>query len=280
MVIDCRKIAQDFLDDVKKEIDILKQKNINPHLVIIKANNNPASEKYINNKIKKANELNIKTTLIVDDSKSMDNLINTIKKLNSDDNVHGVILQLPLYEELNPALIIKHLDSKKDVDGLTINAIANSWNQFELNTVHPCTAIGIIKMFDYLNYDLTGKHVVIVNKSNIVGKPLIPLLLDRNATVTVCHSKTKDLVSHTKVADVLITAVGISKFITKEMVNPNTFVVDVGISVDSNNKISGDADFDNLKDYVKNITPVPFGIGQLTVAMIFKNLIDLIKGNN
>lgn len=276
MIINCKEIANNILEKVKVDIDNIKQKNINPKLVIIKANNDLASEKYINNKIKKANELGIDVELIVDDSKNTKNILNIIDMLNIDDLVHGIIVQLPLYKELDKEKIIERVNYKKDVDGFSLESVAKLWNDSNDFFSIPCTAYGIIEIIKSLKYDIVGKNVVIINKSNIVGKPLASLFLKNQATVTICHSKTKNLQNHTKNADIIIVAVGKKDFLTKEMVSNNSFIIDVGINV-VENKIYGDAKFDELKDYVKYITPVPNGVGQLTIAMIYKNLIELIK---
>lgn len=275
MIVDCKQIASNILDSIKKDVALLKEKNIVPHLAIIKANNDPSSEKYVNNKIKKGLELGIKVSLFKEDSLNQKELINLINKLNKDDSINGIILQLPLYEGLDEKEAIEAIDFSKDIDGFSYKANALLWNGSKDFFPSPCTAFGIIKIFESLNYDLEGKNVVIINRSNIVGKPLAGLLLRKNATVTICHSKTKNISSITKNADVVVVGVGKPKFLTQDMVNKNCFVVDVGINVDTNNKMCGDCDFDNLKDYVNYITPVPNGVGQLTVAMVYRNLIDL-----
>lgn len=276
MVVNCKEIAKNILDQVKIEINKFKNQNIKPKLVIVKANNDLASERYINNKIKKATELGIDIELIEDNSKNTENVLNIIDNLNKDNSIHGIIVQLPLYEQLDKDKIIERINYKKDVDGFSLESIGRLWNESKSFFSIPCTAYGIIEIIKSIKYDICGKNVVIINKSNIVGKPLASLFLKNNATVTICHSKTKNLSFHTKNADIVVVAVGKKDFLTKDMVSSDCFIIDVGINV-IDNKIYGDAKFDELKDYVRYITPVPNGVGQLTIAMIYKNLIELIK---
>ncbi|EGZ31319.1 bifunctional 5,10-methylenetetrahydrofolate dehydrogenase/5,10-methenyltetrahydrofolate cyclohydrolase [Malacoplasma iowae] len=277
MVIDCIKISSEIEEQLKNEIIYLKEnKKIKPKLVIIRANDDLASEKYINNKVKKGKEIGVDVIVEKFDKKNNKDFIEIIKKYNNDKNTHGILVQLPIYKELDVNNIYKYISSSKDVDGLCFDTVGSFWLNSKNSIVAPCTARGVINVIDSVNYDLTGKNVVIINRSNIVGKPLINLLLSKNATVTICHSKTEKLSKITKKADVIITAVGKRNFINKSMVSKKAFVIDVGINVE-NKKVYGDANFDQLKNYVSYITPVPNGIGKLTVINVFKNLIDLIK---
>ena len=276
MVIDCIKISNDIQEEIKKEISELKAKKINPKLVIIRANDDLASEKYINNKVKKGEEIGVDVIIEKFDKKDNKSFIELIKKYNNDKNTHGILVQLPIYKELDSNNIYKYVSCYKDVDGLSYEIVGSFWLNPKESVVAPCTARGVINVIESVNYDLTGKNVVIINKSNIVGKPLINLLLSNNATVTICHSKTKNIHKITKKADVIISAVGIRNFITKKMVNKKSFIIDVGINIE-NKKVYGDTNFEELKKYVKYITPVPNGIGKLTVINVFRNLVDLIK---
>lgn len=276
MVIDCIKISNDIQEEIKKEISELKAKKINPKLVIIKANDDLASEKYINNKVKKGEEIGVDVIIEKFDKKDNKSFVELIKKYNNDKNTHGILVQLPIYNELDSNNIYKYVSCYKDVDGLSYETVGSFWLNPKESVVAPCTARGVINVIESINYDLTGKNVVIINRSNIVGKPLINLLLSKNATVTICHSKTKNIHKITKKADVIISAVGIRNFITKKMVNKKSFIIDVGINIE-NKKVYGDTNFEELKKYVKYITPVPNGIGKLTVINVFRNLVDLIK---
>lgn len=278
MIINCIQIAENIIEKFKKNLQIIKNKHPNfiPHMVIIKINNDKASEKYVGIKVKKCEELGIKVTVIGNEISSQDELIKKIKELNQDKSVNGYIIQLPLPKEFDKNKIFENIDVYKDIDGLS--SLAVSRNIMNSSDFYPkaCTANGIIEIIKQSNYQIESKNVVIINRSMIVGKPLIGLLLNENATITVCHSKTKNLKKITLNADIIICAVGIPNFITKDMVNKNAFIIDAGISV-IDKKIIGDVNFNEVANYVKFITPVPNGVGKLTVAMIFKNLMDLIK---
>lgn len=276
MVIDCISIANKILNKAHQDFESFKKRGINPKMVVIKINDDKASEKYVSFKIKKAQELGIQAEIIGNDIKNEKQLIDKIIELNNDDSIHGYIIQLPLPVNFDREKIFEYIDIRKDIDGLSNLAVSR--NTIGSKLFHPkaCTANGIVQIIKDVGYELEGKNIVIINASVIVGIPLFGQLLSERATVTICHSKTKNLAEITKKADVIISAVGVPNFITKEMVDDNAFVVDVGINV-FNNKIVGDVKFDEVSSKVKYITPVPNGVGKLTVAMIFKNLVDLIK---
>ncbi|MDE5545460.1 MAG: bifunctional 5,10-methylenetetrahydrofolate dehydrogenase/5,10-methenyltetrahydrofolate cyclohydrolase [Malacoplasma sp.] len=278
MIINCVEIANKIIENFKKDLEVIKNKKPDfvPHMVIIKINNDKASEKYVGIKVKKCEELGIKVTVLGEKINSQSELIKKIKELNNNNSVNGYIIQLPLPKEFDKNEIFENISLYKDIDGLS--SLAISRNIINSADFYPkaCTANGIIEILKQSNFKIEGKNAVIINRSLIVGKPLIGLLLNENATVTVCHSKTKNLEKITSNADIIICAVGIPNFIKKNMVNKNAFVIDAGISV-FNNKVVGDVDFDEVAPVVKYITPVPNGVGKLTVAMIFKNLMDLIK---
>lgn len=212
------------------------------------------------------------------DNSSDYELLEIIDDLNKDDSVSGILVQMPLPSNIKANVIQNKIDYRKDVDGLNdVNAGRLFHNKEALVS---CTPYGIIKLLDYYNIPLEGKNVVIVGRSNLVGKPLFNLFLNRNSTVTLCHSKTKNLKSYTKNADILVVAVGIKHFITKDMIKENSTVIDVGINR-YNDKLYGDVDFENVKD-ICNITPVPNGVGQMTIAALALNIFssyNLIKGN-
>lgn len=276
MVVNCIKIADDILFGIKNEIANLKQeKNIYPKIVIIRLNNDLASEKYVNIKVKKAHELGVDVD-VISHLKTQDELILCLKKLNSDKKIHGYLVRLPLPNGFNQNEIFEHISIDKDLDGLSALATSRNFVDYDGFYPQPCTSAGIMKIIAAKKYQLSGKRVVIVNRSLIVGKPLISMLLAQDATVTICHSKTKNLSQITNQADVLITAIGKPNFFKKQMIKKNAFVIDAGISV-VNNKVVGDVDFDQVKTQAKIITPVPNGVGKLTVAMIFVNLVNLIK---
>lgn len=198
-----------------------------------------------------------------------------IDRLNNYNYVDGILVQLPLPRHINTDMVIERINPEKDVDGFTAINTGKLWlGQYD---IAPCTAIGVIELLDYYNIDIAGKHCVIVGRSNIVGKPVAALMLERNATVTVCHSKTQNLYDITRTADILITAVGKPKFITRDMVKDGAVVIDVGINRDENGKLYGDVDFENVKDKTTAITPVPGGCGPMTVAMLMKNTLEAAK---
>lgn len=276
MIINCIKIADQILSEAKEELATLARTyEFTPKIVIIRLNNNPASEKYVNIKVNKAKELGVNTEVITH-LRTQDELILYLKKLNKDPKVNGYLVQLPLPEKFNLDEVFEHIQIDKDLDGLSSLATSRNFTNYDGFYPQACTAAGIMKIIASRNYKLEGKHVVLVNRSLIVGKPLIPMLLAQNATVTVCHSKTKNLNSLTNQADVLITAIGKPNFFKKQSIKKNAFVIDAGISV-INGKIVGDVDLKQCVTQARAITPVPNGVGKLTVAMIFANLVKLIK---
>lgn len=263
-IMDGKKISSELKLELKKEIDKI---DIKPLLVVIQIGNDEASNVYIKNKEKDASEIGISFKLYkFDEDNSEQEIIALISKLNNDDEVSGIILQLPIPSKFNKELIINQINPKKDVDGLTDS------NKYFI----PCTAKGIIYMLDYYNVDVMGKHVVLVGRSNLVGKPLINLFLDKDATVTICHSKTVNLKEITKMTDILVVAVGKKDLITKDMVKDNAIIIDVGINR-VNDKLYGDVDYDNIKDIVSYITPVPGGVGPMTRVMLLSNVLEAYK---
>jgi len=269
MIIDGKKLANEIKQDLKKRVEDLKKKGIIPKLAIILVGEDPSSKIYINMKMISGKEVGIETELHkFPENFEEKELIELIQELNRDEKVHAILVQLPLPKHINENRVIEAISPEKDVDGLT------SINMFRLlfkdEFLVPCTPKGVIKMLDYHKIDLVGKNAVVVGRSKIVGKPIALMLLNRNATVTVCHSKTKDLKEHTKNADVLVVAVGKPKLITKDMVKEGAVVIDVGINR-VEGKLCGDVDFENVKDVVSYITPVPGGVGPMTVAMVLEN---------
>jgi len=271
--IDGIVIAQSVKDRVKKAVDELKSQGINPCLATILIGDNPASTTYVKNKHKACEEVGIITIDHKLDAKiSQIQLDEIIEKLNKDSLVHGILVQLPLPEQLDEFATTSRISPLKDVDGLTPhNAGLLAMKKAALVA---CTPSGIMEMFDYHGIDLHGKNVVLINRSNLVGKPLYHLLLEKNATVVSCHSKTKNLTDLCKAADVIITAVGDrNKFtLTPEMIKEGAVVIDVAISR-FQEKLVGDSDFDDIIQKASFATPVPGGVGPMTVAMLLKNTI-------
>ena len=249
---------------------------LNISLAIIQVGKNLTSDIYVRNKVRYCESVGIKVVVYYIEEGAREKLKTLIKRLNNDHNVTGIILQSPTigidFDEM-----IELIDSLKDVEGLTKDNIYRLYMNKE--AIIPCTVKGIIKLFEYYNIDLTGKSITIIGRSNIVGKPLAIALENRNATVTLCHSKTKDLSIFTKNADIVISAVGIPKMITSDLLKDGFIGIDVGINK-LNGKTYGDFDFDNVKEKASFITPVPGGIGPMTIAMIVDNLIMMKKRSN
>ena len=267
-IIDGKKIRNEIIEELKKEV---KHYMIKPCLAVIQIGNDPASTTYINAKEKACNEIGIyfKHIKFSETTKEIE-VINKILELNNDEYVHGILLQLPLPEEFNADKLINYIARNKDVDGLTDINIGKIYNNKP--GLVSCTPLGIMKLLEHENIEVSGKNVTIIGRSNLVGKPLIGLLLNNDATVTICHSKTENLSEHTKKADILIVAVGKKHFIKESMIKKDAVVIDVGITKEDG-KLYGDVDFEKVKDKVSKITPVPGGVGPMTVAMLMTNVI-------
>lgn len=268
-IIDGKKLKTEIIEELKKEV---KHYMIKPCLAVIQIGDDAASNTYINAKAKACDEIGIyfKHIKFTEQTKEIE-VINKILELNNDEYVHGILLQLPLPEGFNSDKLINYIARNKDVDGLTDINLGKLYNNKPC--LISCTPQGIMKLLENENIELEGKNVTIVGRSNLVGKPLIGLMLNKNATVTVCHSKTENLAKHTKNADILVVAVGKKHFIKENMVKDDAIVIDVGINKEDN-KLYGDVDFDKVKSKVKKITPVPGGVGPMTVAMLMTNVIN------
>lgn len=274
-LIDGRKQANDIKEKLKKEISTLKEQGVIPGLAIILVGHDPASEIYVKNKIKTCDELGICTLLYrFTEESSEKEIIAQIKDLNEDDGIDGILIQSPLPAIFNEDKIISYVDPKKDVDGFGINNLGALLSNNEL--IIAATPLGILKMLENESVSLEGKNVVVVGASRIVGRPMATLLLNRGATVTICHNKTKNLKEITSNADILIVAIGQAKFITSDFVKEGAVVIDVGINrID--NHLYGDVDFDSVSKKASLITPVPGGVGPMTIVMLLSNVVDVAK---
>ncbi|MBA7680082.1 Bifunctional protein FolD protein [subsurface metagenome] len=277
-IIDGKKLAEELNQKLKKQIEItIKKTGIKPKLATILVGDNPASKVYLNIKKKICDKVNIESVSIeLDKNINKNQLLSEINRLNTDPSVHGILLQLPLPQNLidETNQFLAAIDPNKDVDGLHPMNIGNLFNYNEY--LSPCTPKGIIKLLEYYNIDLSGKDVTIINRSRLVGKPLIFMLLKRNATISVCHTKTKDINKYIKNADILIVAVGKPKFIKVDQIKEGVVIIDVGITrIDGN--LYGDADFENVLPKVSRITPVPGGVGPMTTHMLMKNTYNAYK---
>ena len=279
IIIDGKALAKKIRQELKVECDELKEKGINPKLAVIMVGDNPASKVYVRNKSRACDEIGIEyEEFLLHDNIKQEELISLIKKLNEDKSINGILLQSPIPEHLNINQAFKTITYRKDVDGFTPSSVGKLC--IGEDTFISCTPYGVIKMFEEYNIDLTGKNVVILGRSNIVGKPLIQCCLAKNATVTVCHSKTKNIEEYTKKADVLIAAIGKAKFVTKDMVKKGVVIIDVGINRNEQGKLVGDVDFENVEPLASYITPVPGGVGPMTIAMLMNNVIKAAKEQN
>ena len=272
MILDGKIVKKEILDNLKEEVLKLQEK---PKLVVIQVGNNESSNIYINQKIKMCNSVGYTYEHIkLNDNVKTEEVITIIDELNKDNSVNGILVQMPLPSHLDEKIIQNRINEYKDVDGLT--DINSGKLLHKKECLSPCTPLGIIELLKRYNINIEGKNIVVLGRSILVGKPLANMLINENATVTVCHSKTQNIEEHTKRADILIVAIGSPKKITKDMVKEKSIIIDVGITkVD--NQIYGDVDFENVKDKVKYITPVPGGIGQMTVAMLAKNILKAYK---
>ena len=275
-LIDGKEVAKQIKINLKEECNILKEKGIIPKLAVIMCGNNEASKVYVRNKSRACEEVGIEyVEYFLEENTTQEELNFQIEKLNSDNTISGILLQSPIPSALNINEAFKKISFEKDVDGFTPESVGKL--TIGEDTFVSCTPYGIIKLLEYYNIQIEGKNAVIIGRSNIVGKPLVQCLLNKNATVTVCHSKTKNLQEFTKIADILISAIGIPQYVTCDMVKEGAVVIDVGINRLENGKLVGDVDFDNVKEKAAYITPVPGGVGPMTIAMLMNNVIKASK---
>ena len=279
VIIDGKELAKKIRANLKIECEELKNKQINPKLAVIMVGDDQASKVYVRNKSKACEDVGIEyKEYLLSSTTTQKELIELIEKLNQDKTINGILLQSPIPANLDINEAFRTISPQKDVDGFNpVNVGKLVLNQ---DTFVSCTPYGIMKMFEEYNIDLTGKNVVILGRSNIVGKPLMHCCLNKNATVTVCHSKTQNLAQKAKEADILISAIGKAQFVTADMVKENAVVIDVGINRLENGKITGDVDFENVKEKASYITPVPGGVGPMTIAMLMNNVIKATKRQN
>ena len=277
-ILDGKKVSAKVRKKLKLEVDNLKKEGIKPKLAVIMVGDDIASKVYVRNKNKACEEIGIEyEEFLLNTDTTMEELLNVIDNLNKNQNIDGILLQSPIPKHLDINKAFRAILPEKDVDGFhPINAGKLSIGE---KCFVPCTPHGVVKIMEEYNIETEGKNVVIVGRSNIVGKPLIQCMLQKNATVTVCHSKTKNLEEFTKKADILIVAIGKPKFITENMVREGVVVIDIGINRNEEGKIVGDVDFDNVSKKASYITPVPGGVGPMTVAMLMENVVEAAKQN-
>ena len=279
IIIDGKEVAKKTREKLKNEVEELKEHGIIPKLTVIMVGDNPASKVYVRNKSKACNEVGVEyEEFFLDSSISQKELLDLIKKLNDDKTVNGILLQSPLPQHLDINEAFRTIDYRKDVDGfhpMNVGKLVLGQDTFV-----SCTPYGIMRLFEEYNIDLCGKNVVILGRSNIVGKPLVQCCLNNNATVTICHSKTKDIKEVTKNSDVLVVAIGKPHFLEADMVKDGAIIIDVGINRLDTGKIVGDVDFENVSKKASYITPVPGGVGPMTIAMLLNNVIKATRQQN
>ena len=274
-IIDGKKIASELSNELKQKISLLSQNGKDIVLSIIQIGNDPAATIYKNSKIKKCNEFGIKIKEYnFEDKVTTDEVIDLMHKLNDDKETTGIFIEMPLPIHLDKKRIINEISYKKDIEGITDKNLGNIFS--DNNGILPCTANSVYKLLKYENIELAGKNIVIMGRSNIVGKPLSLMLLNDNATITICHSKTKDIKSITKNADILVVAINKDRFVDSSFIKDDAIVIDVGIhrnQVDGKNLTTGDVNYEEIENHTSYITPVPGGVGPMTVVMLISNLV-------
>ena len=279
VIIDGKQVAQKTREQLKKDVEQLKKEGIIPKLTVIMVGDNPASKVYVKQKSKACNDVGVEyEEYFLDTNTTQEELLALIDKLNNDKSVNGILLQSPLPAHLDISEAFRRIDYRKDVDGFhPMNVGKLVLGQ---DTFISCTPFGIMRLFEEYKIDLCGKNVVIIGRSNIVGKPLVQCCLNNNATVTICHSKTKDVKEAAKNADVVVAAIGKAKFVKADMIKEGAIVIDVGINRLDTGKLVGDVDFDAVSQKASYITPVPGGVGPMTVAMLMNNVVKAAKEQN
>lgn len=274
-IMDGKELAKKIREQVKEEVNKLKEKNIFPKLAVIMVGQDPASKVYVKNKSKACLDTGIEyEEFLLDEDISMEKLLNLIKELNEKKDIHGILLQSPIPEHLDIYTAFETIDFRKDVDGF--NPINIGRITLKRQTFISCTPYGVMKLLEEYKINLKGANVVILGRSNIVGKPLAQCLLNEDATVTICHSKTKNVEEITKNADIVISAIGKPKFVKANMIKENAVVIDVGINR-TETGIIGDVDFEEVSKIASYITPVPGGVGPMTIAMLLHNVVIAAK---
>lgn len=276
IILDGKETSRKIREDLKNKVEGLKKNNIFPKLAVIMVGDDEASRIYVRNKSKACEELGIKyEEFLLEADISQEQLLNLIKKLNEREDIHGILLQSPIPKHLDINEAFKTISPQKDVDGFSpINVGKLVLGQ---ETFVSCTPFGVIKILEEYNIEIEGKHAVVIGRSNIVGKPMLQCLLNKNATVTICHSKTQNLKEITKTADILVVALGKAKFVTEDMVKEGAVVIDVGINRNEQGKVCGDVDFEEVEKIARYITPVPGGVGPMTITMLMYNIVKAAK---
>lgn len=279
MKIDGKEVSAKVKEEVAAEVEVLKKQGVCPGLAVVIVGDDPASRIYVNNKKKACQATGIYSEeYALPATTTQEELLALVETLNEKKDIHGILVQSPLPKGLNEGAVVEAIDPKKDVDAFH----AYNVGKIMIGDYHflPCTPAGIMELLKAYQIEVEGKRCVVIGRSNIVGKPMAMLLLHQNGTVTVCHSRTKNLPEVTGQADILVSAVGKAHFVTADMVKPGAVVIDVGMNRDENNKLCGDVDFDAVEPVASYITPVPGGVGPMTIAMLLKNTVTAAKLQN
>ncbi|EJE1112633.1 bifunctional methylenetetrahydrofolate dehydrogenase/methenyltetrahydrofolate cyclohydrolase FolD [Listeria monocytogenes] len=275
-IIDGKKLAKEIQEKVTREVAELVKEGKKPGLAVVLVGDNQASRTYVRNKQKRTEEAGMKSVLIeLPENVTEEKLLSVVEELNEDKTIHGILVQLPLPEHISEEKVIDTISYDKDVDGFHPVNVGNLF--IGKDSFVPCTPAGIIELIKSTGTQIEGKRAVVIGRSNIVGKPVAQLLLIENATVTIAHSRTKDLPQVAKEADILVVATGLAKFVKKNYIKPGAVVIDVGMDRDENNKLCGDVDFDDVVEEAGFITPVPGGVGPMTITMLLANTLKAAK---
>ncbi|HAZ4461672.1 TPA: bifunctional methylenetetrahydrofolate dehydrogenase/methenyltetrahydrofolate cyclohydrolase FolD [Listeria monocytogenes] len=275
-IIDGKKLAKEIQEKVTREVAELVKEGKKPGLAVALVGDNQASRTYVRNKQKRTEEAGMKSVLIeLPENVTEEKLLSVVEELNEDKTIHGILVQLPLPEHISEEKVIDTISYDKDVDGFHPVNVGNLF--IGKDSFVPCTPAGIIELIKSTGTQIEGKRAVVIGRSNIVGKPVAQLLLNENATVTIAHSRTKDLPQVAKEADILVVATGLAKFVKKDYIKPGAVVIDVGMDRDENNKLCGDVDFDDVVEEAGFITPVPGGVGPMTITMLLANTLKAAK---
>ncbi|MBC1411254.1 bifunctional methylenetetrahydrofolate dehydrogenase/methenyltetrahydrofolate cyclohydrolase FolD [Listeria welshimeri] len=275
-IIDGKKLAKEIQERVTTEVAELAKIDKKPGLAVVLVGDNQASRTYVRNKQKRTEEAGMKSVLIeLPETVSEEKLLEVVEELNTDDTIHGILVQLPLPKHISEEKVIDTISYDKDVDGFHPVNVGNLF--IGKDSFVPCTPAGIIELIKSTGTQIEGKRAVVIGRSNIVGKPVAQLLLNENTTVTIAHSRTKNLPEVAKEADILVVATGLAKFVKKEYIKPGAIVIDVGMDRDENNKLCGDVDFEDVIEEAGFITPVPGGVGPMTITMLLANTLKAAK---
>jgi len=278
-IIDGKNISDAIREELRQEVDRLKEQGITPGLVVILVGDDPASQVYVNNKAKACQQLGYYSEVVrLPADTSQEELLGAIARYNAQNNIHGILVQLPLPKHIEEKAVIDAISVEKDVDGFHPVSVGNLMIGDE--ALLPCTPSGVIELLKRTGNAPAGKHAVVIGRSNIVGKPVSMLLLRENATVTMCHSRTPNLPEMARQADILVVAVGVAKLVKKDWVKPGAVVIDVGMNRLADGKLCGDVDFDDVIDTAGWITPVPRGVGPMTITMLMANTLKSAKRAN